>query len=166
MGRAIRKHNWKRSDFVISTKIFWGGKGPNDRGLSRKHIIEGLTASLNRLQLDYVDIVYAQRPDPDTPMEETVRAFSWCIDKGMAFYWGTSEWPAYLVTEAIAVAKRLNLIEPIVEVGQPIYLRSDGILCIIFPLLMSPFSNHNIICSIAIELRRNINHCMICTSSA
>ncbi|KAM3582424.1 hypothetical protein VKS41_005068 [Umbelopsis sp. WA50703] len=119
MGRAIRKHNWKRSDFVISTKIFWGGKGPNDRGLSRKHIIEGLTASLNRLQLDYVDIVYAQRPDPDTPMEETVRAFSWCIDKGMAFYWGTSEWPAYLVTEAIAVAKRLNLIEPIVE--QPQY---------------------------------------------
>ena len=117
MGLAIRKHNWKRSDFVISTKIFWGGKGPNDRGLSRKHIIEGLSASLNRLQLDYVDIVYAQRPDPDTPMEETVRAFSWCIDKGMALYWGTSEWPAYLVTEAIAVAKRLGLIEPIVEVS-------------------------------------------------
>ncbi|KAG2175310.1 hypothetical protein INT44_007798 [Umbelopsis vinacea] len=119
MGLAIRKHNWKRSDFVISTKIFWGGKGPNDRGLSRKHIIEGLSASLNRLQLDYVDIVYAQRPDIDTPMEETVRAFSWCIDKGMALYWGTSEWPAYLVTEAIAVAKRLGLIEPIVE--QPQY---------------------------------------------
>lgn len=117
MGLAIRKHNWKRSDFVLSTKVFWGGKGPNDRGLSRKHIIEGLTASLSRLQLDYVDIVYAQRPDPDTPMEETVRAFSWCIDKGMALYWGTSEWPAYLVTEAIAVAKRLNLIEPIVEVS-------------------------------------------------
>ncbi|GAB5587119.1 hypothetical protein Unana1_02019 [Umbelopsis nana] len=119
MGLAIRKHNWRRSDFVISTKVFWGGKGPNDRGLSRKHIIEGLTASLSRLQLDYVDIVYAQRPDPDTPMEETVRAFSWCIDKGMALYWGTSEWPAYLVTEAINVAKRLGLIEPIVE--QPQY---------------------------------------------
>lgn len=122
MGLAIRKHSWKRSDFVISTKIFWGGKGPNDRGLSRKHIIEGLSASLNRLQLDYVDIVYAQRPDPDTPMEETVRAFSWCIDKGMALYWGTSEWPAYLVTEAIAVAKRLGLIEPIVEVSAAIWV--------------------------------------------
>jgi aryl-alcohol dehydrogenase-like predicted oxidoreductase len=66
MGQAIKNLAWKRSDYVISTKIFWGGKGPNDRGLSRKHIIEGLNASLKRLCLDYVDIVYAHRPDPDT----------------------------------------------------------------------------------------------------
>ncbi|KAI8384682.1 NADP-dependent oxidoreductase domain-containing protein [Radiomyces spectabilis] len=119
MGLALKRHNWRRSDYVIATKIFWGGKGPNDRGLSRKHIIEGLTASLRRLQLDYVDIVYAQRPDLDTPMEEIVRAFNWCIDKGMSLYWGTSEWPPYLIVEAINVARRLNLIEPVVE--QPQY---------------------------------------------
>ena len=66
MGQAIRHLKWKRSDFVISTKVFWGGQGPNDRGLSRKHIVEGLQASLQRLGLDYVDIVYAHRYDPDT----------------------------------------------------------------------------------------------------
>src|SRR6266487_159002 len=66
MGNAIKSLQWKRSDYVISTKIYWGGKGPNDRGLSRKHIIEGLDASLKRLGLEYVDIVYAHRPDPDT----------------------------------------------------------------------------------------------------
>lgn len=116
MGIAFRRLQWRRSEFVVATNIYWGGKGPNDRGLSRKHIIEGLSASLKRLQLDYVDIVYGQRPDPDTPMEEIVRAFSWCIDKGMALYWGTSEWPPHLVIEAIRLARHLNLIAPVVEV--------------------------------------------------
>lgn len=117
MGLALRNQKGlRRSDFVLSTKVFWGGKGPNDRGLSRKHVFEGTVACLQRLQLDYVDILYAQRPDPDTPMEEIVRAFNWCIDKGMALYWGTSEWPAYLITEAMNVANRLQLIAPITEV--------------------------------------------------
>ncbi|KAG0023610.1 hypothetical protein BGZ81_008061 [Podila clonocystis] len=119
MGVAIRKFGWKRSDLVISTKIFWGGKGPNDRGLSRKHIIEGTDASLKRLQLDYVDLLYAHRPDPDTPMEEVVRAFNHVINQGKAFYWGTSEWSAQQITEAHAVAQRLNLIGPLME--QPQY---------------------------------------------
>ncbi|CAG8753993.1 12985_t:CDS:2, partial [Racocetra fulgida] len=100
MGNAIKKLGWKRSNFVISTKIFWGGKSPNDRGLSRKHIIEGLNASLKRLELDYVDIVYAHRPDPDTPMAELVRAFNYLINQGKAFYWGTSEWAAHQIVEA------------------------------------------------------------------
>ncbi|CAG8647530.1 400_t:CDS:2 [Rhizophagus irregularis] len=100
MGNAIKKLQWKRSDFVISTKIFWGGKGPNDRGLSRKHIIEGLDASLKRLGLEYVDLVFAHRPDPDTPMHEIVRAFNYVIDKGKALYWGTSEWSAQQIMEA------------------------------------------------------------------
>ncbi|RUS31969.1 potassium channel beta subunit [Jimgerdemannia flammicorona] len=117
MGMVFRKFGWKRSDLVVSTKIFWGGKGPNDRGLSRKHVIEGLRASLKRLQLTYVDIVFAHRPDLDTPMEEVVRAFNHVIDKGMAFYWGTSEWPAQKITEAHAVAQRLGLIAPLLEVG-------------------------------------------------
>ena len=115
MGVAIRKFGWKRSDLVISTKIFWGGKGPNDRGLSRKHIIEGTDASLKRLQLDYVDLLYAHRPDPDTPMEEIVRAFNHVINQGKAFYWGTSEWSAQQITEAHAVSSRLNLIGPLVS---------------------------------------------------
>ncbi|KAF9130040.1 hypothetical protein BGW39_003528 [Mortierella sp. 14UC] len=119
MGVAIRKFGWKRSDLVISTKLFWGGKGPNDRGLSRKHIVEGTDASLKRLQLDYVDLLYAHRPDPDTPMEEIVRAFNFVIEQGKAFYWGTSEWSAQQICEAHAVAQRLNLIAPLME--QPQY---------------------------------------------
>ncbi|CAG8631594.1 8141_t:CDS:2 [Cetraspora pellucida] len=114
MGCAIKKLGWSRSGFVISTKIFWGGKGPNDRGLSRKHIVEGLNASLKRLGLEYVDIVYAHRPDPDTPMTEIVRAFNFVIDQGKAFYWGTSEWPVHLIVEAHCVANKLRLIPPLV----------------------------------------------------
>ncbi|KAF7723436.1 hypothetical protein EC973_002035 [Apophysomyces ossiformis] len=119
LGLALRSQKGlKRSDFVVSTKVFWGGKGPNDRGLSRKHVFEGTVACLQRLQLDYVDVLYAQRPDPDTPMEEIVRAFNWCIDKGMALYWATSEWPAHMIMDAMSVAKRLQLIAPITESPQ------------------------------------------------
>lgn len=117
MGVAIRKFGWARSDLVISTKLFWGGKGSNERGLSRKHIIEGTDACLKRLQLDYVDLLYAHRPDPDTPMEEIVRAFNHVINQGKAFYWGTSEWSAQQITEAHAVAGRLNLIAPLVSLS-------------------------------------------------
>jgi voltage-dependent potassium channel beta subunit len=119
MGRVIRRAGWKRSDLVISTKVFWGGEGPNDRGLSRKHIIERVNASLARLQLDYVDLVFCHRPDSDTPIEETVRAMNWLIDQGKAFYWGTSEWSANEIMQAAMIAKRENLVEPQME--QPQY---------------------------------------------
>lgn len=119
MGQAIRELGWKRSDVVISTKIFWGGQGPNDKGLSRKHIVEGTKASLKRLDTDYVDVIYCHRPDISTPIEETVRAMNHVIDKGWAFYWGTSEWSAQQITEAWGVAQRLDLVGPIVE--QPEY---------------------------------------------
>lgn len=119
MGKAIQKYGWKRSDLVISTKLFWAGRGPNDCGLSRKHIIEGTDASLARLNLKYVDLLYAHRPDSDTPMEETVRAFNHVIDQGKAFYWGTSEWSAAQIMEAHAVASRLGLMGPVME--QPQY---------------------------------------------
>ncbi|MCK4776142.1 MAG: aldo/keto reductase, partial [Candidatus Krumholzibacteria bacterium] len=92
MGNVIKRAGWKRSDLVISTKIFWGGKGPNDRGLSRKHVIEGTEAALERLQMKYVDLLFCHRPDPRTPIEETVRAVNYLIGRGKAFYWGTSEW--------------------------------------------------------------------------
>jgi voltage-dependent potassium channel beta subunit len=119
MGKVIKRAGWKRSDLVLSTKIFWGGSGPNDRGLSRKHIIEGVDAALQRLQTDYVDLVFAHRPDIHTPIEETVRAFDHVINQGKAFYWGTSEWSAEQIMEAYAVARREHLIPPQME--QPQY---------------------------------------------
>lgn len=119
MGAVIKRAGWKRSDLVISTKIFWGGKGPNDRGLSRKHVVEGIDASLSRLQMDYVDLVFAHRSDFHTPMEETVRAFNHIIDQGKAFYWGTSEWSAQEIMDAYAIAQREHLIPPLME--QPQY---------------------------------------------
>ena len=115
MGKALKRAGWARKDFVISTKIFRGGPGVNDEMLSRKHIIEGLNASLKKLQLDYVDVVFAHRPDQNTPMEETVRAFNWCIEHNLAFYWGTSMWTPQQIMEANEVCEKLHLIKPIVE---------------------------------------------------
>ena len=119
MGSIIRKAGWKRSDLVVSTKIFWGGRGPNDNGLSRKHIIEGIEASLKRLQMDYADLVFCHRPDPLTPIEETVRAMTHIIHQGKAFYWGTSEWSAEQITSAYHIAREERLIPPTME--QPEY---------------------------------------------
>ena len=115
----LAKSGWKRSDYVVSTKIYWGGEGPNDRGLSRKHIIEGTDAALARLQLDYVDLIFCHRADLHTPVEETVRAMNHVIDQGKALYWGTSEWPAERILEAYHVARRERLIPPLME--QPQY---------------------------------------------
>ena len=119
MGQAIRKAGWKRSDLVISTKIFWGGDGPNDSGLSRKHIVEGTEAALERLQMRYVDLIFCHRPDIHTPIEETVRAMSHIVDTGKAFYWGTSEWSAAQIIEAYGIARREHLTPPSME--QPQY---------------------------------------------
>ncbi|XP_042113287.1 voltage-gated potassium channel subunit beta-2 isoform X1 [Ovis aries] len=115
LGNIIKKKGWRRSSLVITTKIFWGGKAETERGLSRKHIIEGLKASLERLQLEYVDVVFANRPDPNTPMEETVRAMTHVINQGMAMYWGTSRWSSMEIMEAYSVARQFNLIPPICE---------------------------------------------------
>jgi len=126
MGKALKKLQeedsklWRRSDICITTKIFWGpGGGQNEKGLSRKHVIEGINGSLKRLQLDYVDVVYCHRPDPLTPTEEIVRAYTSVIRQGKAFYWGTSEWTAQQITEAYWIAKMEGLIAPVVE--QPQY---------------------------------------------
>ncbi len=119
MGNVIKKAGWKRSDLVISTKIFWGGKGPNDTGLSRKHILEGADAALKRLQMEYVDLIFCHRPDFLTPIEETVRAMNHVINQGKAFYWGTSEWSATEIMEAYGIARREHLIPPLME--QPQY---------------------------------------------
>ncbi|KAL3672422.1 hypothetical protein V7S43_003105 [Phytophthora oleae] len=127
LGGAIKKGIaegvWSREDLVISTKLFTGTKGlmqggPNDEGVSRKHIVEGLKASLRRLQLDNVDVVFCHRFDAFTPIEETVRAMNFVINQGWAYYWGTSEWLASDIREACEIADRLGLIRPIVEQSQ------------------------------------------------
>ncbi|XP_078026570.1 voltage-gated potassium channel subunit beta-2-like [Epinephelus lanceolatus] len=115
LGSIIKKKGWRRSSLVITTKIFWGGKAEMERGLSRKHIIEGLRASLERLQLEYIDVVFANRPDPNTPIEETVRAMTHVINQGMAMYWGTSRWTSMEIMEAYSVARQFNQIPPICE---------------------------------------------------
>jgi len=119
MGKAIKNLGWRREDVVISTKIFWGGNGPNDTGLSHKHILEGVNNALRRLQLDYVDLVFCHRPDPNTPIEETVRTMDIVIKSGKALYWGTSEWSAAEVMRADGLARQYGLTPPSME--QPQY---------------------------------------------
>ncbi|RLN32349.1 hypothetical protein BBJ28_00019129 [Nothophytophthora sp. Chile5] len=127
LGGAIKKGIadgvWAREDLVISTKFFHGSKGfmeggPNSQGLSRKKIVEAIKTSLRRTELEYVDVVLCQRPDPHTPIEESVRAMNYVIEKGWAFYWGTSEWLASDIREACEIADRLGLIRPIMEQSQ------------------------------------------------
>jgi len=120
MGQAFKDLNLKREELVVTTKVFFGTgrKDPNQKGLSRKHIVEGTKASLKRLGLDYVDIIYAHRPDVNTPMEEVVRSFNHVIEQGWAFYWGTSEWTAQQLQEAYVIAEKLHLIGPATEQSQ------------------------------------------------
>lgn len=117
MGKVIKE--FRREDLVISTKLFWGGNGPNDTGLSRKHLIEGTKNSLKRLKLDYVDMLFCHRPDPHTPIDEIVLALDHLISQGYIFYWGTSEWSAPDIAAAYETARSLNAIAPSME--QPKY---------------------------------------------
>ncbi|MBC8076336.1 MAG: aldo/keto reductase [Chloroflexales bacterium] len=119
MGNVIKEMGWRRESLVVSTKIFWGGDGPNDTGLSYKHVVEGVNSALKRLQLDYVDLVFCHRPDPNTPIEETVRAMDLVIRQGKAFYWGTSEWSAAEILRADGIARQYGLTPPSME--QPQY---------------------------------------------
>jgi voltage-dependent potassium channel beta subunit len=119
MGNVLKQTGWKRESYIISTKIFWGGDGPNDKGLSYKHIVEGANNALRRLQMEYVDFIFAHRPDPETPIEETVRAMDLIIRQGKAFYWGTSEWNAADIMKADSIARQYHLTPPSME--QPQY---------------------------------------------
>jgi voltage-dependent potassium channel beta subunit len=119
MGNVIKKLGWKRTDIVVSSKVFWGGDGPNDEGLSRKHVYEACRRSLKRLQLDYLDLYFCHRPDPNTPIEETVRAMDDLVHQGLILYWGTSEWSAADIMRAYAIARELGITPPQME--QPQY---------------------------------------------
>ncbi len=121
MGEAIARLGWARHEYVVTSKFFWGlHDGPNSRNtLNRKYLMEAMPAALERFGLEHLDVVYAHRPDPHTPIGETVRAFSDAIDRGWAHYWGTSEWSADEIRVAIAIAERHHLHAPITE--QPQY---------------------------------------------
>ena len=121
MGAALKKLGWRRSSYLVSTKIYWGLHDfPLEHNtLNRKRLIEGINGSLERLQLDYVDLLYCHRADLTTPIEETVWAMHNIIEWGKALYWGTSEWSAAEIVTAIEIAERHHLHKPVVE--QPIY---------------------------------------------
>lgn len=129
MGEVIEKLGWQRHTFIISTKFYWGiHEGVNTKNtLNRKYLLEGIDSSLTRFGLDYVDIVYCHRPDPTTPIEETVWAMSDMIDRGKALYWGTSEWSAGEIREAHAIADKRNLRAPITEQPEYNLLKRDRV---------------------------------------
>ena len=121
MGASLKKLGWRRGSYLVSTKIYWGlHDGVNESNtLNRKRLIEGINGSLERFQLDYVDLLYCHRADKNTPIEETVWAMHNIIEWGKAMYWGTSEWKAAEIVEAIAIAEKHHLHKPVVE--QPVY---------------------------------------------
>lgn len=121
MGNVLKQSGWRRGSYVVSTKLYFGAEhdGPNEMGLSRKHLIEGCHASLRRLQLDHIDILFCHRPDPETPLIETARAMHDLIVQGKILYWGTSEWNAEQIEEACKLCEKANLHPPTVE--QPQY---------------------------------------------
>jgi len=119
MGKILKQMGWARDTYLVSSKVYWGGDLPNQKGLSRKHIVEACNASLTRMQVDYLDLYFCHRPDLDTPVEETVWSMHNLIMQGKILYWGTSEWTAQEIQEAIMVAKVNNLIPPMME--QPHY---------------------------------------------
>ena len=121
MGAAFRKLGLRRGSYLVSTKLYWGlNEGPNEKNtLNRKYLLEAMDGSLERFGMDHVDFIFCHRPDPETPMEETVRAMNDIVAAGKAFYWGTSEWSAEQVREAWQIADRRNLHKPQME--QPSY---------------------------------------------
>lgn len=120
MGRILKNSGWTRSSYVVSSKVFFGDtyKGPNGRGLSRKHVVEACHSALSRLQVDHLDLYFCHRPDPETPILETVRAMHDLINQGKVLYWGTSEWSAQEILEARRLADKHNFHAPVVEQSQ------------------------------------------------
>jgi voltage-dependent potassium channel beta subunit len=121
MGEVLKKMGWRRGSYLISTKFFWGlHEGPNEKNtLNRKRLLEAMDGSLQRLQHDYVDLVFCHRADPTTPIEETVWAMHDIVSRGKAMYWGTSEWSAAEIMEAWQIADKHHLHKPVME--QPQY---------------------------------------------
>lgn len=129
MGKVFQRAGWRRSSYVVSTKLYWGlNDGPNERNtLNRKYLLQAIDGSLERLQLDYVDLLFCHRPDAETPIEETVRAMHDIITQGKALYWGTSEWGAEQIRQAWQIAERHHLHKPQMEQPQYNMLARDRV---------------------------------------
>jgi voltage-dependent potassium channel beta subunit len=119
MGRVLKTLGWPRDTFIVSSKVFWGGDKPTQKGLSKKHVRDACDAALRRLQVDYLDLYFCHRPDADTPIEETVRAMHELVAQGKVLYWGTSEWSADQIVAAHGVARAAHMTPPTME--QPQY---------------------------------------------
>ena len=119
MGKALKTLGFTRDTYCVSSKAFWGGQQPTQRGLSAKHLTDACNAALRRLQVDYLDLFFCHRPDPETPIEETVRAMHALVMQGKIIYWGTSEWEAAQIEEAFQIAEKYYLMPPTME--QPEY---------------------------------------------
>ncbi|HET7370592.1 MAG TPA: aldo/keto reductase [Gammaproteobacteria bacterium] len=122
LGEVLKKLDWPRDTWCVSSKVYFGRVSdpmPTQRGLSRKHVVEACHEALRRLQVDYLDLYFCHRPDPDTPVEETVRAMDELVRQGKVLYWGTSEWPVESIAEAFRLAREHHLTPPTME--QPEY---------------------------------------------
>jgi len=129
MGTALKKLGWRRASYLVSTKLYWGlHEGPNEKNtLNRKYLMQGIDGSLKRLDMDFVDLLFCHRPDPDTPMEEVVWAMNDIVASGKALYWGTSEWSAEQIRQAWEIADRRNLRKPQMEQPQYSLLARDKV---------------------------------------
>lgn len=127
MGEVLADSGWSRDSYCVSSKVFWGGKLPTQRGLSRKHVHDACHAALKRLRVDYLDLFFCHRPDYETPIEETVRAMDTLVRQGKVLYWGTSEWDARQIQEAYGIARRDGLTPPTMEQPQYNMLHRDRV---------------------------------------
>ncbi|MFQ5717910.1 MAG: potassium channel beta subunit family protein [Acidobacteriota bacterium] len=127
MGRVLRKMGWGRDTYCVSSKAYWGGERPTQRGLSRKHLHDACHAALERLQVDYLDLFFCHRPDVQTPIEETVFAMDVLVRQGKVLYWGTSEWSAQQIQEASGLARQYGLTPPVMEQSQYNMLHRDRV---------------------------------------
>ena len=125
MGNIIKKLKWTRDTYIVSSKVFWGGENPTQRGLCKKHINDACNAALKRMKVDYLDLFYCHRPDPETPILETVYAMNDLITQGKIMYWGTSEWSAKEIEEAFKLCNDYNLRCPTMEQPQYNILHRD-----------------------------------------
>ena len=127
MGKIIKKLNWERDTFIISSKVFWGGDKPTQLGLSKKHIHDACNGALKRLNVDYLDLYFCHRPDPETPIIETAYAMNDLLVQGKILYWGTSEWSAAEIEEAFEVCLNNSLRPPVMEQPQYNMLHRDRV---------------------------------------
>ena len=125
MGKILKKLNWTRDTYIVSSKAFWGGELPTQKGLSKKHLHDACNAALKRLQVEYLDLYFCHRPDPETPIIETVYAMNDLIHQGKILYWGTSEWSAKEIRKAHNEAEKNNLRGPLMEQPQYNILHRD-----------------------------------------